>query len=267
MTTSAEPVLGALPSTTPSRIKSRHIGFAIANVLFVFQGLVGYVGVLTGLLPEQPTDDIAFFCVALAYHGPFFAFLDAKDEKRSRTEKFRTYINWWLMTAITAVVFWELPWYYLEDNILRRGIAMDRFHEGLEYLWIFWGYGIADNRFLNGNVTVLSIEFCSIHTGLLMIPTYFAMQRDKVWAYFLGAFGMAGVAYVTVVYVISDWYIDWAHISDNPYDFWVKFLLTQTPYVFYGGFAAFCAMYVGTQLAIRKRLKELGVPESRAEDA
>ena len=131
---------------------------------------------------------------------------------------------------------------------------MDRFHQGLEYLWIFWGYGIADNRFLNGNETVLSIEFCSIHTGLLLIPTYFAMQKNKVWAYWVGAFGMAGVCYVTIVYVISDWHLGWPHISPRPYDFWVKFLLTQTPYIFYGGFAAFCAMYVGTELAIANRI-------------
>lgn len=213
------------------------------------------MGVLLGWLPQQPTDDIAFFCVALAYQGPFFAFLDAPGEGRSRVEKCRTFINWWLLTAITAVVFWELPWYYLEDDILRRGIAMDRFHEGLEYLWIFWGYGIADNRFLSGNEFVLSIEFCSIHTGLLLIPTYFAMQKNKIWAYWLGAFGMAGVCYVTIVYVISEWYLGWPHISPRPYDFWVKFLLTQTPYIFYGGFAALCAMYVATELAIEHRIR------------
>ncbi|MCA9641012.1 MAG: hypothetical protein H6718_06890 [Polyangiaceae bacterium] len=255
MISTAEPLTQPVQAAQ-RRLKPRHVGFALANVLFVFQGLVGYVGVLLHWLPQQPTDDIAFLCVALAYHGPFFAFWDASGERRSKVEKCRTFINWWLLTAITAVLFWELPWYYLEDDILRRGIAMDQFHEGLEYLWIFWGYGIADNRFLNGNETVLSIEFCSIHTGLLLIPTYFAMQKNKVWAYWLGAFGMAGVCYVTIVYVISDWHLGWPHISPRPYDFWVKFLLTQTPYVFYGGFAAFCAMYVGTELAIANRIRE-----------
>ncbi len=257
MTSNVQSLLAPTSATRPG-IKPRHVAFAVANLLFVFQGLVGYVGVLLGLLPQHPTDDVAFLCVVLAYHGPFFAFWDAPGESRSRVTKARTFINWWLLTAITAVLFWELPWYYLEDDILRRAIPMDRFHQGLEYLWIFWGYGIADNRFLNGNETVLSVEFCSIHTGLVLIPTYFAMQRDKVWAYWIGAFGMAGVCYVTVVYVISDWYLGWTHISPRPYDFWVKFLLTQTPYVFYGGFAALCAMYVATELAIEQRLHALG---------
>ena len=241
--------------TAAPGIKARNVAFLISNLMFIFQGLVGYVGVLLGWLPQNPTDDISFALVVLAYHGCFFAFWDAPGETRTTEDRFRLYINWWLITAASAVLFWELPWYYLEDNLLRLDRPLDSFHEDLRPLWIFWGYGIADNRFLNGDVTVLSIEAMSIHTGLVLVPTYFYMQRGKVWAFWVGALGMAGVAYTTVVYVIADWYIDWVHISDHWYDFWVKFILTQTPYVFYGGFASVCCLYVANQLAIRRHLE------------
>ena len=237
------------------RVKTRVVGFAIANLMFIFQGLVGYAGVLLGLLPQALTDNVAFLLITLAYNGPFFAFLDAPGESRSWEDRFRLYIKWWLMIALSAVLFWELPWYYLEDNLLRLDRPLDQFHEDLRYLWIFWGYGIADNRFLSGDPTVLSVEFLSVHTGLVLLPTYFAMQRDRIWAYWVGAVGMSGVAFGTIIYVISEWYVDWLHISDEPYAFWVKFLLTQTPYIFNGGLAAVGCLYVSNRLAIREYLK------------
>lgn len=238
----------------PPRWKNREIGFAISNVLFVFQGLVGYGAVMLGWLPQAGTDDVAFALVALAYHGPFFAFWDAPGEVRTMMERCRTFVHWWVLTAATAVLFWELPWILLESHILRRDIPMDQFHDGLEHLWIFWGYGIADNRFLNGDVTVLSIESCSIFTGLCLVPLYRYMRQSKPWAYALGALGMAGVAYVTVVYVISAGFEGWVQLSPRPYDFWVKFLFTQTPYIFYGGFAALCGLYVAHELAVDERV-------------
>jgi len=233
-------------------LKPRTIGFIVANLLFLVQGMVGYGGVLLGLLPQTPTDDIAFFLIVVAFHGPFFAFLDAKGEQRSKAERYQLFVNWWIITAASATVFWELPWYYLEDDILRRGIPMDRFHEGLEWLWIFWGYGIADHRFLNGDGTVLSVEFLSIHTSLMLIVTYFMMKKRNIWGYWLAGLGTMGVAYGTVIYVLSEWYEGWPLISDRAYDFWVKFILTQTPYIFYGGFASFCCLYLAGELAVKK---------------
>lgn len=246
--------------TAATSVKPRTIGFVIANLLFLVQGMVGYGGVLLGWLPQSPTDDIAFFLIVVAYNGCFFAFLDAKGEQRTRDERFQLFVNWWIIIAASAVLFWELPWYYLEDNILRRDIPMNVFHEGLEWLWIFWGYGIADNRFLNGNETVLSIEFMSIHTSFLLVVTYFMMKKGNIWGYWLAALGMMGVAYTTVVYVISEWYIGWPHISDRPYDFWVKFILTQTPYMFYGGLASFFCLYLAGRLAIKNDRTQKGLP-------
>ena len=242
-------------------LKPRTIGFIIANLLFLAQGMIGYLGVLLGLLPQTPTDDIAFFLVALAYNGCFFAFLDAKGENRSKEEKFQNYINWWIITAVSAAVFWELPWYYLEDNILRRNIPLNVFHDGLEWLWIFWGYGIADNRFLNGNGTVLAIECMSIHSALVLLVTYFLMKKGNIWGYRLAALGTMGVAYITVIYVISEWYTGWPYISDRRYDFWVKFMLTQTPYVFYGGLASFFCLHLAGQQAIKNHQE--AEPESK----
>ena len=73
------------------------------NLLFLVQGIVGYVGVLVGWLPQTPTDDIAFLLVVIAYNGCFFAFLDAKGERRSREEKFQLFVNWWIIIAASAV--------------------------------------------------------------------------------------------------------------------------------------------------------------------
>lgn len=244
--------------TSAKSLKPRTIGFIIANLLFLVQGMVGYGGVLLGLLPQTPTDDFAFFLIVVAYHGPFFAFLDAKGERRSKDEKFQLFVNWWIIVAASAAIFWELPWYYLEDNILRRDIPLNVFHEGLEWLWIFWGYGIADNRFLNGDGTVLSVEFLSIHTSLMLIIAYFMMKKGNIWGYRLAALGMMGVAYGTIIYVFSEWYEGWPLISDRPYDFWVKFILTQTPYIFYGGLASFFCVYLAGQQAIENYKMQRG---------
>lgn len=249
-----QPDPAAPPPQTPLRrsLRRRDVAFFLANLAFIFQGLVGYLGVVAGLLPQDPTDDISFFLVAVAYHGAFFAFWDSPGEQRTAEQRCRLYIRWWLITALSAVLFWELPWYYLEAHILRLDRPTDVFHEDLRHLWIFWGYGIADSRFLTGDPTVKAVEWLSVHTGLAMLPAFFAMQRDRIWAFWLGALGMSGVAYATVIYVISEWYVGWPHVSLRPYDFWVKFLLTQTPYIFYGGFAAVCCLYVAQQIALRR---------------
>ena len=91
--------------TSATSLKPRTIGFIIANLLFLVQGMVGYGGVLLGLLPQTPTDDFAFFLIVVAYHGPFFAFLDAKGERRSKDEKFQLFVNWWIIVAASAAIF------------------------------------------------------------------------------------------------------------------------------------------------------------------
>ena len=93
------------------------------------------------------------------------------------------------------------------------------------------------------------------------------MQRDRIWAFWVGAIGMSGVAYGTVIYVISEGYPRWPNISDHPYDFWVKFLLTQTPYIFYGGFAAVCCLYVASRIAVRQALSSGSAPPAAAPSA
>ena len=37
-------------------MKAREVGFVLASLMFVAQGLVCYAGVLLGLLPPTPTD-------------------------------------------------------------------------------------------------------------------------------------------------------------------------------------------------------------------
>lgn len=146
-------------------------------------------------------------------HGPFAAFLDAPGEKRTWTQRFELYVLWWIVIAATAAVAWEAPWFYLEESLLRLDEAKydtDHFHEPLRHLWIFWAYGIADGRFLTGDPNVLAVEACSTHTHLLLIPLAWVMRqpssRRVVWAYWAAALGLFGVAYGTVVYVLSESY-------------------------------------------------------------
>lgn len=111
--------------------------FACAGTLFGW-GLFGTLGVVSGLLPADPTDDYAAISAFIALWMPVAAFINNRGEKRSFEQKAEEFVYVWLLTSGLAQCLWEIPFVLMKTSLLQPIASTETLTGSEKWLWAWW---------------------------------------------------------------------------------------------------------------------------------
>lgn len=210
------------------RRKAIYMLAAVLTVVFVGMALLL---VILGILPPSPTDVYSSCVVLPVLFVPFAAFWDNPGEQRTNLEKMSEFGFLWLFISGVTQTTWELPWFILDTTGLIHNITAED-----TWAWMWWVYGSADTRYITSNPTIAGLEFMAGFSGPLelygwWLYTYGKTSRQKIagawWALVIGV----GLTYLTGVFFVAEWHVDWVNIQQGAMGFWLKFVGLNIPWL------------------------------------
>lgn len=210
------------------RRKTIYLSAAALTIAFVG---IALLLVMFRVIPPTPTDMYSSCIMLAVLFVPFAAFWDNDGETRTNLERMSEFAFLWLFISGVTQTFWELPWFILDLTGLIHNVTAED-----TWAWMWWVYGGADTRYITSNPTIAGLEFMAGFSGPLEIYgwwlyTYGKTSQQKIkgawWALVIGV----GLTYLTGVFFVAEWHVDWVNIQQGAFGFWVKFVGLNLPWL------------------------------------
>lgn len=204
--------------------------FAFALTV-IFAGLTALL-VMAGVVPPTPTDEIVSWIILAVLFVPFMALVDNPGEMpRTRLEKWSEFGFCWLLVSGIAQTFWELPWFFLDLTGVVHNITADD-----HALWVWWVYGGADTRYITSNPTIAGLEFMAGFSGPFELYAWYLYItsktiEQKITACWYALIIGVGLTYMTGVFFMAEYHVDWVNIQQGLTGFWLKFVGLNVPWI------------------------------------
>ncbi|MCV7252907.1 hypothetical protein H7J86_12095 [Mycobacterium hackensackense] len=199
--------------------------YAVMFVLGVLITGIPFLGVGFGVLPPEPTYTIWGALIYIPLLVPLFtAWWDAPGENRTWSERAAEFTMVWFPVTASSQITWETPWLIGDLTGIMNGAGPDD-----RWVWLWWGYGAADTRYLTSDAGLYGMEVVAVIGGLALFTAWFYLLRAKatgddikrIKGLFVGIVACSMMLAVVSIYYISETRAGFADLEQG---FWMGFM-------------------------------------------
>ena len=196
---------------------------------------IPFFGVGLGLLPPEPTYLIWGILIYIPLLVPLFtAWWDAPGEGRAWSERAAEFTKVWFPVTASSQITWETPWLIGDlAGIMNGAGPRDR------WVWLWWGYGAADTRYITGDSGLYGMEVVAVIGGLALFTAWCYLLKaggdkiKRIKGLFVGIVACSMMLAVVSIYYISETRAGFSHLEQGFWEgFMFKFIFMNIWWVF-----------------------------------
>ncbi len=212
----------------PHRIRIYQL-MLILGVLITF---IPWGGVVAGIFDPR----LSYWAWGILIYIPllvplFVAWWDAPGENRTQLERAFEFIVIWFPVTASSQITWEIPYLILDALGYMNGAGPENVG-----LWIWWGYGIVDTRYLTSDPSIFGMECVAVLGGLTLFRAFLQLrkamqsgdQRNLIAPLWWGFFSLSLMWGVVLIYFIEEIYNGFGNLKYDhygyAYSFWYVFV-------------------------------------------
>lgn len=169
---------------------------------------IPFFGVGFGLMPPEPTYTLWGALIYIPLLVPLFvAWWDAPGENRTWTERSAEFTMVWFPVTASSQITWEIPWLVGDLAGVMAGAGPED-----RWVWLWWGYGAADTRYLTSDPGLYGMEVVAVIGGVALFTAWLYLLRAKanrdavkrIKGLFVGLVAEGLMLAVVMIYYISE---------------------------------------------------------------
>jgi hypothetical protein len=180
-------------------------------------------GVGFGVFPPEPTYLIWGILIYVPLLVPLVtAWWDVPGEDRTTLEKAAEFIIVWFPVTASSQITWETPWLIGDlAGVMNGAGPQDR------WLWLWWGYGAADTRYITGSASLFAMEVVAVIGGITLLAAWRRLRKaghdpvQRIRGLFVGIVACSAMLAVVTIYYVSEFR---AGMADLEQGFWEGFM-------------------------------------------
>jgi hypothetical protein len=225
----------------PHRLKAYTVLFTVVGIVFV--GTT--IGVGTGLLSPSFTLDVTanlLFGLPVIVL-PIVLFWKAPGEQRSRLQLAAELTLIYIPLTVGSQLTYELPF------LIGHPFNLWTPTSNPGWRWLWWQYGLADQRYGSHDNWIFGLEFVSVVVGMMLFIVWIRLLRrdlpdeSRIRCLWLSFLGIAALLTGTVAYYVAEIRAGFSDIGQGAFGLWFKFVGENVPYMILPAFALY-AIYV-----------------------
>jgi hypothetical protein len=225
----------------PQRLKAYIVLFTVVGVVFV--GTT--IGVGTGLLSPSFTLDVTanlLFGLPVIVL-PIVLFWKAAGEQRSRLQLAAELTLIYIPLTVGGQLTYELPF------LIGHPFDLWTPTSNPGWRWLWWQYGLADQRYGSHDNWIFGLEFVSVVVGIMLFIVWIRLLRrdlpdeSRIRCLWLSFLGIAALLTGTVAYYVAEIRAGFSDIGQGAFGLWFKFVGENVPYMILPAFVLY-AIYL-----------------------
>jgi hypothetical protein len=211
--------------------------YLVMFVLGVLITGIPFFGVGFGVFPAEPTYLIWGILIYIPLLVPLFtAWWDAPGENRTWTERAAEFTMVWFPVTASSQITWESPWLIGDLAGVMNGAGPED-----RWVWLWWGYGAADTRYITSDSGLYGMEVVAVIGGLTLFTAWFYLLRAKttgstikrIKGLFVGIVACSMMLAVVSIYYISESRAGFSNLKQGFWEgFMFKFIFMNIWWVF-----------------------------------